>query len=139
MLDKENDYLKLPDGKNTTFLRFYFMILLVDMIKPTLIDNKSQYILFLFIKRIWFASQEFIWHNYSRKYMLKGKVTIPLVQSSTNFRIGCWCNDYVFLNNKQIISSRLTTAHAFQFPHTAIIYDLPFYYKMSVGQYLEAT
>ena len=55
------------------------------------------------------------------KSLYRGKVTIPLVQSSTNCRVGCWWIEKYFLLfvNSQA-HSWLTTAHAVPSPSPCI-------------------
>ena len=61
-----------------------------------------------------------LWHE-PGKSLHRGKATIPLVKSSTNCRISCWCIEKYFLllaNNQA--HSWLTTAHAVPSPSTCI-------------------
>ena len=68
----------------------------------------------------------------SGKSQYKGKVTIPLMQSSTNCRISCWCDEKYFLllvNNQA--HSWLSIAHAVPSPSPCIEISLAVENKFS--------
>ena len=55
------------------------------------------------------------------KSTYRGKVTIPLVQSSTKYRIGCWCiGKYVLSLANKPSYSWFTTAHVLPSPSACI-------------------